>query len=117
VTKPIVIGALMISLAVSGCASLGRSSGLSIRIPERPTVRALPKPVGCVLNSGGDEHECVVSLKADWLTLLEHLKALERELEGACIKIGQVTLPPDWRTDAAQREEAQRLVRQECYAK
>lgn len=115
--KPIVIGALMISLAVSGCASLGRSSALTIRIPERPTLHAMPKAVGCRLSASEDERDCVAALKEDWLTLLDHLKALERELEGACIKIGQVALPPDWKTNEAQREEAKRLIQQECYAK
>ena len=113
-TKLIVTAALTISLVVSGCASLGQSSGLTIRIPEPPMLRSMPRPVPCTDDGRGD---CVNSLRSDWIVVLDYLSALRRELEGACIKIGQVTLPPDWKTNEAQREEAKRLIQQECYAK
>jgi len=114
--RKLLVAVLMTSLGVSGCASLGRTSALTIAIPKSPWLQTLPKERPCQ-DSNGERYECVLMLRADWTSVLLYIDALQRELEGACVKIGQVSLPPDWRTNDGLSEEAERLVKEGCYAK
>src|SRR5688572_14161694 len=104
----------MALLLVGGCALVGRPSGLTIRIPHRPVLDETPQAVRC--KAGEERGTCYVIWGKDWDRMNAHMQALERELEGACIKIGQMRLPPDWRTNRAMRDEADRLVKQGCWA-
>lgn len=111
------VAAVTISLVVSGCAIATRASALKIQIPKSPYLTIMPQPMPCKGSVSGDEYECVLALKADWLAVLRWADDMRRELEGACVKIGQVHLPPDWETNEALHDEAARLVKDGCYAK
>lgn len=114
-TMPRTVIAILIGTLLSGCALMPQRSALSVRVPAMYQLSAKPYDDDCEVR--GETRKCIGMLKEDWDGVLDYIVKLIRELEAACVKIGQVRLPSDWQTDPDSKKLARQEIYDKCWAK
>ena len=104
---------VLFGMGLAACQTTPSLSGWTVTIPRAPELAGAPLRRPCTHE--GAATTCLVMLEADVQAMHDYTARLQQELESVCVKVGQVTLPKGYQTDATAEAEAQRRVEASCW--